>query len=505
VNSQVAKALRELYVDKRTGVLLGEGEEVKRSVMLRAGELVGARSSLIEDRLGEVMIRHGKISRRQFEEAAKHIKSGLKLGEILVELGHIQASDIDEMVRHQLVDILCGLLLTPPARMVFTDMESVDETVAQPISVANVILEATRRSAQVAGRLKVLLALEKPLQLAQDPALRSQEVNLTSEEGFIVSRIDGQETPKSIVKVSPLSETETVRTLLGLMEVGIVEAQDQPPVESDAPPISYAESSRKAEPTPPPPAATGEPVNQAVDARESAKKVIEHLYGQYQTQDHWAVLGVKRGSSREEIDSSFRDKSRLYHPDNYYHIQDRGFQEKLTHVFCRLNEAHQTLTGEAKSKGYEELTKKEQQYEKQNKEWSAPPKEVPREKKPAKEGKGAPAPARDAKEGKAFFAQAKNAFLKCDYWMTIQFCQQAIEIISDQPEYYHLLGMAQKENPKWRQDAERNLKIAIKLDPWKPEYLVALGKVYQDAGMSLRAEKLFEQVRALDPSFPIPG
>lgn len=121
-----------------------------------------------------------------------------------------------------------------------------------------------------------------------------------------------------------------------------------------------------------------------------------------------------------------------------------------------------------------------------------------------KEDKSTPAPVRDAKEGKAFFAQAKNAFLKCDYWMTIQFCQQAIEIISDQPEYYHLLGMAQRENPKWRQDAERNLKIAIKLDPWKPEYLVALGRVYQDAGMSLRAEKLFEQVRALDPSFPIP-
>jgi len=504
VNSQVAEALGKLCLGKRTGVLPGEGEEAKRSVMLRAGALVGARSSLMEDRLGEVMIRHGKISRQQFEEAAKHIKSGLKLGEILIELGHIQAGDIDEMVRIQLVDVVCGLLLKPPARMVFTDLESVDETVAQPVSVADVILEATRRSAQVAARLKALLALEKPLQLAQDPALRSQEVNLTPDEGFIVSRIDGHETPKSIVNVSPLSETETVRTLLGLVEAGIVEAQDQPPVESPAPSISYAESGRKVEPAPPPPAATTEPPNQVVDAQESAKKVIEHLYEHYQSQDHWTVLDVKRGSSREEIDSAFREKSRLYHPENYHHIQDRGFQEKLSHVFCRLNDAHQTLIGQAEARGYEELTKKERQYEKQNKEWSAPPKEVSPEKKSIKEEESTPAPVRDAKEGKAFFAQAKNAFLKCDYWRTIQFCQQAIEIIGDQPEYYHLLGMAQKENPKWRQDAERNLEIAIKLDPWRPEYLVALGKLYQDAGMSLRAEKMFEQVHALDPSFPIP-
>ena len=169
MNSQVAEALRKLYLDKRTGVLLGEGEEAKRSVMLRAGALVGARSSLMEDRLGEVMIRHGKISRRQFEEAAKHIKSGLKLGEILIELGHIQARDIDEVVRIQLVDILCGLLLTPPARMVFTEMESVDETVAQPVSVADVILEATRRSAQVAARLKALLASRNRSSLPRIP------------------------------------------------------------------------------------------------------------------------------------------------------------------------------------------------------------------------------------------------------------------------------------------------------------------------------------------------
>ena len=273
MNSQVAEALRKLYLGKRTGVLLGEAEEVKRSVMLRAGALVGARSSLMEDRLGEVMIRHGKISRRQFEEAAKHIKSGLRLGQILIELGHIQARDIDEVVRIQLIDILCGFLLTAPARMVFTDMESIDETVAQPVSVADVILEATRRSAQVDARLKALLALEKPLQLAQDPALRSQVVNLTPEEGFIVSRIDGRETPKSIVNVSPLPEAETTRMLLGLVEAGIVEAQDQPPAESSVPSISYAESGRKVEP--PPPVATTEPPNQVVDAQESAKKVIE--------------------------------------------------------------------------------------------------------------------------------------------------------------------------------------------------------------------------------------
>jgi hypothetical protein len=496
VNRQVAEALRKLYVGKRTGVLLAEGEEAKRSAILKSGSLVGARSSVIEDRLGEVMMRHGKITRQQFEEAARHIKSGLKVGEILTKLRFVHKNDIEAFVRIQVLDIACSLLLTPPARMVFTDMETVDETVAQPVSVADAIMEAARRSAQVSRRLEELLSIDRPLSLAQDPDLRHQDVDLNGEERFILSRIDGSHSAAGIAALSPLSEKETARVLLGLMEAGIVQAEGQPAPK--AAPFSYAESGEEVEQAPPPaaPPAAGAPKSsdEVVDAETSAKQEIERLYEQYEREDHWQVLGIERESTQEEIASAFREKSLLYHPDGYRHIEDQGFQEKLSHVFHRLNEAHQTLSGKAQAQGYEELTKKEHQYEKENKEWSAPPQE-----------KGAaPAPVRDEKEGKALFAQAKNAYLKCDYWRTIQFCQQAIEIISDQAEIYHLLAVAQKENPKWRKDAERNLQIAIKLDPWKPEYLVALGKLYQEAGLGTRAAKAFEQVRALDPSFPIP-
>jgi len=104
----------------------------------------------------------------------------------------------------------------------------------------------------------------------------------------------------------------------------------------------------------------------------------------------------------------------------------------------------------------------------------------------------------------ALFAQAKRAYIQRDFWNTIQFCQQAIEIISDNPEIYYLLAMAQKENPKWRKDAEKNLQIAIKLDSWKPEYLLALGKLYQEGGLHTRAAKVFEQARTLNPSLEEP-
>ena len=73
------------------------------------------------------------------------------------------------------------------------------------------------------------------------------------------------------------------------------------------------------------------------------------------------------------------------------------------------------------------------------------------------------------------------------------------------PERYHLLGCALSHNPRWRQDAEQNLKIAHKLEPLEPRYLASLGQLYQTEGLTERAERVYEQARTIDPDFAIPG
>ena len=301
--------------------------------------------------------------------------------------------------------------------------------------------------------------------------------------------------------MSPLSEKETARTLLGLLEAGIIEevgptAPSPSPIHPDVPTIPSGTQA-----VPPLQEADNAPPEDSLDPKASAKQEIEQLFQSYPGMDHWEVLGLERGATKKEVTGAFHEKASLYHPDNYHHIRDREFQEQLSQVFYRIKEAYETLSREDHARGYGQLAEKERQYEEQNRAWSAPPpNEETSETKEARQ----PQPSRSIDEGKALFAKAKHAFIQHDFWMTIQFCQQAIEIISDNPEFYHLLAMAQKENPKWRKDAEKNLQIAIKLDPWKPDYLAALGKLYQDSGLNTRAAKMFDQVRTLDPTFAIP-
>ena len=103
------------------------------------------------------------------------------------------------------------------------------------------------------------------------------------------------------------------------------------------------------------------------------------------------------------------------------------------------------------------------------------------------------------------FNQAKHAFREADFWRTIVLCRQSIELDDEPiPARYHVLGRALAENPRWRKDAEAHLKIAIKLEPWEPRFLISLGQLYVQEGLQERADRTFEQVRAVDPDIRIP-
>ena len=215
MNQQVAEAFKKLYFGKRTGVLTCEADAARRAVYFQSGFVVSASSSLEQDRLGEVMIRHGRITQQQFEDASHFIKSGWKRGEILAELSVIDEEEIESFVRLQLLDIACTQLIRPPKRLSFAALSGVDAYLEAPLSVADILMEAARRTPKLGSKLRALKGEKRKLGFPSDPLKRFQDVNLQPEEAFVLSRVDGTQTPRDIFAVSPLSEEQTARTLLG--------------------------------------------------------------------------------------------------------------------------------------------------------------------------------------------------------------------------------------------------------------------------------------------------
>src|SRR5437667_3236933 len=68
-----------------------------------------------------------------------------------------------------------------------------------------------------------------------------------------------------------------------------------------------------------------------------------------QTKDYYAILGVKKNASAEEIRKAFRKLARKYHPD--VNPGDKVAEEK----FKALSEANDVLSDDKKRKIYDQL------------------------------------------------------------------------------------------------------------------------------------------------------
>ncbi|HXV63056.1 MAG TPA: DUF4388 domain-containing protein [Vicinamibacteria bacterium] len=230
----VAATLRRLEREKRSGVIrtMAAAEiDTERAVLFENGGIVGARSSSMDERLGEVMVRRGRISESQLEAASVVvISTGRRLGDVLVALKIVAPQELDAFVRAQLTEIASMLLRNPPRKLEFRTRSEFNKVLERPVRVADAILEASRH----AFDSEALLALNQIPRLTPESNEILDYIHLASHEAFVLSRCDGRTQVQSIMAQVPLPQEDTARILLGLELAGVIQlrgtavAEDEP-------------------------------------------------------------------------------------------------------------------------------------------------------------------------------------------------------------------------------------------------------------------------------------
>ena len=476
-NAKAAHEMRSAFEGAKKGALVCESPEAKRLVFFENGDLVGARSSLAEDRLGSVLVREGRISEAERDKAFSFVHTGRRLGEILVELDFLKPGEIETYVRVQILDIACAALTSPSTRLVFSEIMEVEAATLSPISIGAIFLAAVRQLPDVkVYRDEVLL--DDYLLAQTDGALAlASGMELSTSEAMVLDLVDGANAVRDIVAASPLEEEQTIRILIALHEAGVVA-------------VTERKKSQEAKTV-----AGPRPVKSS--GSDPFEKEIIGIYNNMQCQNHWQVLGLPRDVGYEAVEVAYGTLFHRFDLEQWEHIADESFQEKLSFVRTRVKEAYLTLSSQTSANVYSALDEHENQYQEGKQQ-----RENVDSEKIKQSGWERP---KDPEMAAGLFNQAKHAFREADFWRTIELCRQSIELADEPvPARYHILGLALAENPRWRKDAEANLKIAIKLEPWEPRYLISLGQLYDQEGLHERAERTFEQVRAVDPDIRIP-
>jgi tetratricopeptide (TPR) repeat protein len=322
-------------------------------------------------------------------------------------------------------------------------------------------------------KLKQLQEEERPLHLSATISDDLQAARLSSEEGFMLSRVDGTSKPRDILALSPLDEEQTARTLLGLLERGLIRLDEAPPKQ---------EKSRKTK------AKEEEALRKQRAAQEALLQEVESLLQAASEGDKPAVLGVRADTGLEEVRKSYRERVLRFHPDRHPQISDPGIRQKLSDLLAAASEAFSVLSQKAEQRESEATIR-------------ATHPSFGSTDVSSTEGSDVYDNAQHCRE---LHVHAQKAYDVQDFWQTIQLCRQAIEVCNNKPKVHYLLALALLRNKKWRKEAAQSLRTAVDLDPENLEYLGTLGAVYQAEGLRTRAKKVFEQVKSIDPSYEIP-
>jgi ribosomal protein L30E len=132
--------LKHLHRRGVTGSLILRNKEAMKCIYLKRGKMIFAASNLPEDRLGEILLRLGKISPQQLQFASKrHKEEGKKLGAILVEAGFITPKELFEGLKNQVREIISSLIQWEEGEYLFIDQKLPDNVISLKLDTTDLI------------------------------------------------------------------------------------------------------------------------------------------------------------------------------------------------------------------------------------------------------------------------------------------------------------------------------------------------------------------------------
>ncbi len=443
----------DLQRSGKTGILEIRNGNICKKIYIQNGDIIFAVSNLEEDRIGEVLLKLGKLTLEQYYHSLDVMKkTGRRHGSVLIELGYLKPEEIFGIVTHHVEEIILGLFKWKDGKFVFKEgpLPS-EELITLKLSAANLIYRGCKRIDNVTHIRNTFPPLDAILYYSLDPLNLFQDIKLYERDNEIFSLIDGTRTVREILSSSPLNNFQTMKTLYALLNARIIEIHETDKIEDKI----------------------GEEIlreDKDVVLDSSFIQKTEELYEKLPSINYYELLEVTKWSTHGEIKRAYYKKAREFHPDRHFSLTSDTLKNKLNDIFSALTIAYKTLSDPETRKEYNEgLSNNTINGESNNHQIA-----------------------------KAKFEEGKIALNKNFYADAVTLFRQAIYLDSSVAEYHFYLGKALVKENKLH-EAEDAINNALKLEPSNAIYMAELGNIYLKLGFNLRAKNTFEKAVKFDP------
>jgi hypothetical protein len=220
------RLVQALHERHWTGVLTLTHAGVGKSVVVQDGRMVFASSSSKDERLGELMLRRGRISLRQLAQAGKSLVPGKRLGTVLVEQGALSPKDLVRSVVEHTQEIIYGAFQWTEGQYRLEEGGDTKEAIKLNISTPDLIMEGIRRIESWTRIDRAVGGLTARYQRVADYENRLRGVTVAPEKMALLTDLVGDDTVEQICDRATLSDFEVCRTLWSYRVVGAINRLD---------------------------------------------------------------------------------------------------------------------------------------------------------------------------------------------------------------------------------------------------------------------------------------
>jgi tetratricopeptide (TPR) repeat protein len=211
-----------LFLGRRTGCLALADQHNFGTIYLDEGQIVYAAIVNRRDRLGDILLRKGRITAVQLQQAieAQDDDRQHKLGEILVGLGILSRAELEEYMRLQIEEAVYYLFTWTSGTFNFEAGVRPDrEDFLVRISPEALLLEGARRVDEWSLIEKKIPSFDLIFSVDHQHVTQSAPT-LSSEQQRLLPLIDGSRDVRQLIDESGLVEFEVGKALYGLITAG---------------------------------------------------------------------------------------------------------------------------------------------------------------------------------------------------------------------------------------------------------------------------------------------
>ncbi|HEX3478739.1 MAG TPA: DUF4388 domain-containing protein [Kofleriaceae bacterium] len=322
--SDAAMLLSRMFAQGATGRIGFRRDEVETIVYFDRGRPVFASSNEPRDRMGELLLREGKITASQLERCRAVVaESGRRMGEILVDFGYLKRRELLPAVRRHVEDLVYSLFGWERGTYAITlDTEPCAERIRLSRHPAALILEGIRRKLDRTSLDRLVGSPSTVIEVRDRERLGGivHAGDLAPEERAALAAFDGQVDLAQIARSAGVDVADVLPLAWSLCVLGLATAR-------------RADAELPDEAT----ALVGE-TDLAID-----RERVRARWQLVSEADYFALLGVRRDATGFEIRRAYQSARRDFAADCFPGELRRELARELDDIASVLDEAFRVL------------------------------------------------------------------------------------------------------------------------------------------------------------------